>query len=362
GWQFQEYPPTIQCLLEKALIRATKLDRKCLQLVGASRTDAGVHALGQVAHFLTPFNYDTLDRIHAEALNGLLPDDIRVREIAPVVPEFHARFSVTSKLYRYRIYNSPVMDPLLRHHAYHCPYNLNAAIMAEAAKHFVGRHDFLAFANTSRNDRVPHPVKTIIRFDVSEMGSVIQLDVEGTGFLYRQVRNMVSLPVVATFTPLVTVEISVVNAGSGRPVQPKTANGFLTESQTGRLTGSTRKIGRSVQNSTPGQTLNKKALSNFSRENKFSGNQWYFRILNSIALFVTFQSTPTPPPPTPTPPPSVDNDAASSSFSPRRRRRHLLLHSTSPLPPLIDAAASSFNRRCRLLRQPTMSPLPSSYY
>ncbi|CAN1725801.1 tRNA pseudouridine synthase A 1, partial [Linum perenne] len=169
GWQFQEYPPTIQCLLEKALIRATKLDRKCLQLVGASRTDAGVHALGQVAHFLTPFNYDTLDRIHAEALNGLLPDDIRVREIAPVVPEFHARFSVTSKLYRYRIYNSPVMDPLLRHHAYHCPYNLNAAIMAEAAKHFVGRHDFLAFANTSRNDRVPHPVKTIIRFDVSEM-------------------------------------------------------------------------------------------------------------------------------------------------------------------------------------------------
>ncbi|CAN1725797.1 tRNA pseudouridine synthase A 1, partial [Linum perenne] len=180
GWQFQEYPPTIQCLLEKALIRATKLDRKCLQLVGASRTDAGVHALGQVAHFLTPFNYDTLDRIHAEALNGLLPDDIRVREIAPVVPEFHARFSVTSKLYRYRIYNSPVMDPLLRHHAYHCPYNLNAAIMAEAAKHFVGRHDFLAFANTSRNDRVPHPVKTIIRFDVSEMVALlIQIGKEG---------------------------------------------------------------------------------------------------------------------------------------------------------------------------------------
>ncbi|CAN1235619.1 tRNA pseudouridine synthase A 1 [Linum perenne] len=155
GWQFQEYPPTIQCLLEKALIRATKLDRKCLQLVGASRTDAGVHALGQVRE--------------CRALNGLLPDDIRVREIAPAVPEFHARFSVTSKLYRYRIYNSPVMDPLLRHHAYHCPYNLNAAIMAEAAKHFVGRHDFLAFANTSRNDRVPRPVKTIIRFDVSEM-------------------------------------------------------------------------------------------------------------------------------------------------------------------------------------------------
>ncbi|CAI0455887.1 unnamed protein product [Linum tenue] len=159
GWQFQESPPTIQGLLEKALTRATKLERKHLQVVGASRTDAGVHALGQVAQFLTPFNYDSLDRVHA-ALNGLLPEDIRVREVAPALPEFHARFSVTSKLYRYRIYNDAVMDPLLRHYAHHSHYKLDTAVMAEAATHF---------------------------------GPLIQLDVEGTGFLYRQVRNMVAL-------------------------------------------------------------------------------------------------------------------------------------------------------------------------
>ncbi|CAL1391911.1 unnamed protein product [Linum trigynum] len=192
GWQFQESPPTIQGLLEKALTRATKLERKHLQVVGASRTDAGVHALGQVAQFLTPFNYDSLDRVHA-ALNGLLPEDIRVREIAPALPEFHARFSVTSKLYRYKIYNDAVMDPLLRHYAHHSHYKLDTSVMAEAATHFVGSHDFSAFANASRNDRVPNPVKTILRFDVSEMGKLIQLDVEGTGFLYRQVRNMVAL-------------------------------------------------------------------------------------------------------------------------------------------------------------------------
>eukprot|EP00257_Ricinus_communis_P016533 XP_015574732.1 uncharacterized protein LOC8261356 isoform X1 [Ricinus communis] len=192
GWQFQQSPPTIQCYLEKALIQVTKLDRKDLLLVGASRTDTGVHAFGQVAHFVTPFNYPSLDTIHA-ALNGLLPPDIRVREISPAVPEFHARFSTISKLYHYKIYNDTFMDPFLRHYAYHSTYKLNAAAMRQAAKYFIGSHDFSAFANASRDDRVPNPVKTIFRFDVIEMGALLQLEVEGTGFLYRQVRNMVAL-------------------------------------------------------------------------------------------------------------------------------------------------------------------------
>ncbi|XP_024922557.1 uncharacterized protein LOC107433367 isoform X3 [Ziziphus jujuba] len=187
GWQYQQSPPTIQCILEKALIHVTKLERKDLSLVGASRTDAGVHALGQVAHFVTPFNYDSLDSIHA-ALNGLLPADIRVREISPAVPEFHARFSTESKIYHYKIYNDTVMDPFLRHYAYHSAYKLNATAMREAAKHFIGKHNFSAFVNASHNDRVRDPVKNILSFDVNEM-----LEVEGTGFLYRQVRNMVAL-------------------------------------------------------------------------------------------------------------------------------------------------------------------------
>lgn len=146
----------------------------------------------QVAHFVTPFNYDNLERIHA-ALNGLLPADIRVREISPAVPEFHARFSAEGKTYHYKIYNDTVMDPFQRHFAYHSAYKLNADVMREAAKHFVGKHDFSAFANASHNDGVPNPVKKILRFDVFEMGALIQLEVEGSGFLYRQVRNMVAL-------------------------------------------------------------------------------------------------------------------------------------------------------------------------
>ncbi|KDP28014.1 hypothetical protein JCGZ_19094 [Jatropha curcas] len=192
GWQFQQSPPTIQCIVEKALVRATKLERKDLHLVGASRTDTGVHAWGQVAHFVTPFNYDSLDSIHA-ALNGLLPPDIRVREISPALAQFHARFSARSKIYHYKIYNDSIMDPFQRQYACHTAYRLNAAAMRQAAQYFIGKHDFSAFANASRNDRVPDPVKTIYRFDVIEMGALLQLEVEGTGFLYRQVRNMVAL-------------------------------------------------------------------------------------------------------------------------------------------------------------------------
>ncbi|KAK9725323.1 hypothetical protein RND81_05G136900 [Saponaria officinalis] len=192
GWQYQASPPTVQCAVENALIKTTKLDRKDLSLVGAGRTDKGVHAWGQVAHFLTPFNYDTLDGVHA-ALNGLLPSDIRVREVSPALPEFHARFSARGKIYRYSIYNDSVIDPFRRHYAYHSGYALNAAVMAEAAAYFVGKHDFSAFANAIHNDRIRDPVKTISRFDVREEGPNIELEVEGSGFLYRQVRNMVAL-------------------------------------------------------------------------------------------------------------------------------------------------------------------------
>lgn len=120
-----------------------------------------------MAHFNTPFNYDSLESVH-KALNGFLPSDIRIREITSVVPEFHARFSVTSKIYIYKIYNDAIMDPFQRHHVYHSSYKLNAAAMRNAAKYFVGKHDFSAFANVSRNDRTPNPVKNIFRCDVNE--------------------------------------------------------------------------------------------------------------------------------------------------------------------------------------------------
>ncbi|XP_068326829.1 uncharacterized protein [Pyrus communis] len=192
GWQYQSSPPTVQCFVEKALMSATKLERNDLHFVGASRTDKGVHAWGQVAHFVTPFGYDSIESIHA-ALNGLLPDDIRVREINPAVPEFHARFSAKSKIYHYKIYNDTFMDPFQRHYAYHSAHKLNAAVMREAANYFIGNHDFSAFVNASQKERVRDPVKDIFRFDVIELGVLLRLEVEGSGFLYRQVRNMVAL-------------------------------------------------------------------------------------------------------------------------------------------------------------------------
>lgn len=124
--------------------------------------------LSQVAHFITPFNYDCLESLHA-ALNGLLPSEIRVREISSVCPEFHARFSTISKLYHYKIYNDPVMDPFQSHYAYHSGYKLNPVVMREAASYFVGRHDFTSFANASHNDGLVNPVKEIFRFHVKEM-------------------------------------------------------------------------------------------------------------------------------------------------------------------------------------------------
>ncbi|KAI3737826.1 hypothetical protein L2E82_27839 [Cichorium intybus] len=192
GWQYQPSTPTLQCLLEQALTRVTKLERKDLCVVGASRTDAGVHALGQVAHFVTPFNYDGLQDMHA-ALNGLLPPDVRIREVSAALPEFHARFSVTGKIYHYKIYNDTVMDPFHRLYAYHNLSKLNVSAMKEASKYFVGKHDFSAFANAQRNDRTVNPVKNISRVDIIEKGPILQIEVEGSGFLYRQVRNMVAL-------------------------------------------------------------------------------------------------------------------------------------------------------------------------
>lgn len=106
--------------------------------------------------------------MHA-ALNGLLPPDIRVREISSATPQFHARFSVTGKIYRYTIYNDTVMDPFHRLYAYHNLSKLNTYAMKEAANYFVGTHDFSAFANKQRNDRVVNPVKNISRVDIIEM-------------------------------------------------------------------------------------------------------------------------------------------------------------------------------------------------
>ena len=181
GWQRQSNAMTVQEKLERAVKRLTGED-VCVS--GASRTDAGVHALGQSAHF------DTQSRIPADkfsfALNTMLPPDIRVVRSEEVAADFHSRFSGRGKRYRYLIHAAPHAGALNRLTHAHVIYPLDVKKMRAEAESLVGTHDFGAFA--ASGSVVKDTVRTIWRADVEQRGSEICLIVEGNGFLYNMVR------------------------------------------------------------------------------------------------------------------------------------------------------------------------------
>ena len=181
GWQRQANAMTVQEKLERAILKLTG-EELCVS--GASRTDAGVHALGQSAHF------DTESRIPADkfsfALNTMLPPDIRVTRSEEVPPEFHARFSTKGKRYRYLFHAAPHAGALTRNTHAHVIYPLDVERMQAEAQDLVGTHDFAAFA--ASGSVVKDTVRTIYRAEVAAAGSEIQLIVEGSGFLYHMVR------------------------------------------------------------------------------------------------------------------------------------------------------------------------------
>ena len=181
GWQRQENADSVQAQIEKAL-RA--LTGRTIGVTGASRTDAGVHALGQTVHFDNP------SRIPAErfcyALNTRLPDDIRVTASRSVPEDFHARFSARGKTYRYLVNNSVHGTAMLRNFMAHEPRPLDAARMDAAAKAVIGEHDFAAFAAAGSVAKTT--VREIWRADVKREGDVVELWVGGKSFLYNMVR------------------------------------------------------------------------------------------------------------------------------------------------------------------------------
>ncbi len=184
GWQVQENAPSIQPLIQKAL--ETTL-RHPLDLTGSSRTDAGVHALGQIAHFDTDTPFEVKRLILS--LNALLPPDIRIFQIEPVAPDFHARYSARSKIYHYHLHLDPVADPftkLYRHQVFG-PFDLPK--LKRAALQFVGTHDFTSFANTKEGPE-KDSVRTLYRLDIVEQKGGLRLEFEGDGFLYKMVRNI----------------------------------------------------------------------------------------------------------------------------------------------------------------------------
>ena len=181
GWQRQANALAVQQVLEETLRRLTG---EAVVLHGASRTDAGVHALGQSAHF------DTDSRIPGEkysyALNALLPHDIRVRRSEVVSSDFHARFSSKGKRYRYLFYDAPHAGALNRNTHAHSIYPLDDDLMRREALALLGEHDFAAFA--ASGSVVKDTVRTIWRADVARRDHDVELTVEGSGFLYNMVR------------------------------------------------------------------------------------------------------------------------------------------------------------------------------
>lgn len=187
GWQVQSARDSIQALIQKAL--ETVL-RTPTQLTGSSRTDAGVHALGQTAHFDTSISIDLM-RLRL-SLNALLPKDIRILSITQESTGFHARYSATSKVYHYHLHLDPILDPCIR--LYRCKVrgacHLNK--IQEAIPYFLGTQDFTSFANQAqRGCASKDAVRTIQRIDLVEQAGGVRLEFEADGFLYRMVRNLV---------------------------------------------------------------------------------------------------------------------------------------------------------------------------
>jgi tRNA pseudouridine38-40 synthase len=184
GWQRQPNGPSIQSTIEDALHRMT---HQAITLIGSGRTDAIVHALGQVA------NFTCNTRIEPEAfqngLNSILPDDIVIRSCREVSAKFHSRFDATSKQYQYHILNRPLPAAVGRQYAWWIRQPLDLDAMREAAHHLVGRHDFKAFEGSGSPRS--HTVRHIMRADLSHQpGHIVRFDVEADGFLRYMVRNI----------------------------------------------------------------------------------------------------------------------------------------------------------------------------
>lgn len=182
GWQRQPRKRTIQGYLEKAL---SKIAKKQIPVIGAGRTDAGVHALAQVAHFKAQLTLDEA-ALH-RAMNSLLPKDIRIISVQKVGREFHARKMALSKVYRYRIFNAKDISPFVLRYALYWPYELDVERMKTAAAKFIGEADFNPFSS----NRLLYPVRNVSRSDIQKKGKEILYTVEANGFLRYMVRTMV---------------------------------------------------------------------------------------------------------------------------------------------------------------------------
>ena len=184
GWQRQAEGVSVQGLVEDAL---AEFDEGDIPVAGAGRTDAGVHARGQVASFTLARAIEP-ERLR-RALNAKLPETVRVMRAETAASEFHARFDARSKTYRYRIATGAVLDPFERRYAWHVPETLDADAMAGAARRLLGRHDFAAFQSAGAT--VPSTEREIFAAGFSGADGLLIFDVQADGFLRHMVRAIV---------------------------------------------------------------------------------------------------------------------------------------------------------------------------
>ncbi len=188
GWQVQDtsrQKPTIQGAIEQAL---RQILQERVRVVGSGRTDAGVHALAQVAHVKTR---STMPCARLQrSLNELLPPDIAVTRLEDVAPAFHARFDAYRKRYRYRVFTGPVVPPFTRLYVHHVRSSLRVSAMRRELSALRGRHDFLAFARLPRQAAGRTTIRAITDARLTKRGSELHLELEGNGFLHTMVRSI----------------------------------------------------------------------------------------------------------------------------------------------------------------------------
>ena len=184
GWQSQPSKNTVQDVIENAL---REIFDKKIVVFGSGRTDTGVHALGQVAHFDADTKM-TCGKL-LRAINAHLPSDVRIKDIEQVDDNFHARFDARRKTYLYKLYLSDVISPLRRNYAHQVYGKVNVDKMTEATKYFVGTHDFYAFSSKSDKEDT---VRTLDEVELTRKGDEVDIVISGDGFLYNMVRVIVA--------------------------------------------------------------------------------------------------------------------------------------------------------------------------
>jgi tRNA pseudouridine38-40 synthase len=187
GWQVQPNATSIQQIVQESIQIVL---HESVSLIGSGRTDAGVHALDQVAHFRSNQEIDLVR--FSRSINGILPKDIRLTKALLAPNDFHAQRSATSKEYHYILCLGPIQPPFERDYSLHIPFEVDVDLLQRAANYFVGTHDFTSFANKATEGAASkNAVRTIYRIDVVPWQYGVRLEFEGSGFLYKMVRNIV---------------------------------------------------------------------------------------------------------------------------------------------------------------------------